>query len=118
MKKELSQKKLVRKEKRKEKLVELIGPAANGIIAAGASTIDIFTTGYPVFSGMGGAYTFYKTIEAIPTAKMFDWNVKETVKEGIKINIGYFTGMAIPFAIKYHNEIYSAFQNTLEFMKW
>ena len=100
------------KERIKESLEKLILPTI-GIAWGGiVGTIDILTSGHPYVSG------YFELTALIPSFKLKNSHFNSfdvTPRKVVIAHLSYLAGVAIPFGIKYHNEIYNLVEGIL---KW
>ncbi|MDA3836160.1 MAG: hypothetical protein PF542_00905 [Nanoarchaeota archaeon] len=79
-----------------------------GVISgAVVGAIDVSTTGLPLLSG----YLEFATLSKV---KLKDTDFGDIMGDVVKGHLGYLTGVAIPFGIKYHNEIYNFVEGVLK----
>jgi hypothetical protein len=100
----------MQKEKIKNNLSKLTLPAL-GVVSGGAiGTIDVLTSGYPLLSGyleVSALFNFFSAVDS--RNNFFDVSYNESVVA----HLSYLTGVAIPFAIKYKEEISSFLEGVL-----
>jgi hypothetical protein len=89
------------KEKIKDKLEKLVLPGIGLIGGTVAGTMDVLTTGFPFISG-------YFELTALEKSQGITW------KDSLVGNLSYVAGVAIPFGIKYKNEIYNFVEGVLK----
>jgi len=107
-----------------EKLIENVGDKVEGLGEKGiqrgfnfvsgiaGGTFDILTTGYPLVSLGCPFYNMLARSVSLPLAKalginpsrLFD-NKKKYYKEIAINNLAYFSGVLVPFSVKYSDEI-------------
>jgi hypothetical protein len=92
------------KERIEKRLEKLILPGAGLVWRGVIGTIDVLTTGLPLLSGYLEASTLLK-LDGIGDSKYNPFAISG--KEIIVSQLSYLSGVAIPFAIKYQNEIYN-----------
>lgn len=85
-------------------LDKLVFPGIGIFGGAVTGTIDVLTTGLPLLSGYCEASTLSK-FQGIGDSKYNPFDIEW--KEFAAGQLNYLLGVAIPFGIKYHHEIYS-----------
>ncbi len=94
-------------EKIKENLETLIIPPIGIAVGGIVGTIDVLTTGLPLLSG-------YCELIALSASDFHHKAFEVSVGDIVKSHLGYLAGVAIPFGIKYHNEIYNFIEGVLK----
>lgn len=92
----------------KESLDNLTLPGINFLLGIGKGTLDVLTTGLPILSGGSEIYRLGTALGQ--RDNLFDLSFKDC----LIYSSSSLLGAAIPFAIKYHNEIYNFVEGVLK----